>query len=201
KHHGVYQRGGVAFIVNRQQDGLEPITPQMLRSLVEEHLVCYRIRTIGGAELSLDRTMNESDAKGVLSSQQFIDRLPKLEKIATARLPVIRSKGTIELLPPGYDRESLTLTIPQCTYDELMPLMGAKKLVDDLLSEFPFADGGRSKAVAVAAMMSLFGSGLLPDGALRPVFIYLAKAEGAGKTMLAKCAGSPVHGFVDREGA
>ncbi len=201
KHHGVYQRGGIAFIVNRQQDGLVPITPQMLRTLVEEHLVCYRITTIGEAELSLNRTMTESDAKGVLSSQQFIDRLPKLEKIATARLPVIRSNETIELLPPGYDRESLTLTIPQCTYNELMPLSGAKKVLDDLLSEFPFADGGRSKAVGVAAMISLFGSGLLPKGALRPVFIYLGNAEGAGKTMLAKCAVSPAHGFVDTEGA
>lgn len=201
KYHGAYQRGGVAFKVNRQQDGLEPITFQMLRTLVEEHLVCYRIKRIGQAELALDRTMTESDAKGVLSSQQFIDRLPRLEKIATARLPVIRSKGTIELLRPGYDPESLTLTIQQCTYNELMPLSAAKKVLDDLLSEFPFADDGRSKAVGIAAMISLFGSGLLPKGVLRPVFIYLANAEGAGKTMLAKCAISPVHGFVDTEGA
>jgi hypothetical protein len=201
KHRGVYQRGGLAFKVNQQQDGLDPITPPMLRTLVEEHLVCYRIRTVGGAELSLDRTMTESDAKGVLSSQQFIDRLPKLQKIATARLPVIRSNGTIELLPPGYDRESLTLTIPQCAYNELMPVSEAKKVLEDLLGEFPFADASRSKAVAVAAMISLFGSGLLREGALRPVFIYLGNAEGAGKTMLAKCAVSPVHGFVDTEGA
>src|SRR6266550_4839733 len=38
KDHGIYQRGGLAFILNRQQDGLELITPQMLRTLVEEHL-------------------------------------------------------------------------------------------------------------------------------------------------------------------
>jgi len=42
---------------------------------------------------------------------------------------------------------------------------------------------------------------LLPSAALRPLFLYLANAEGAGKTMLAKCAISPVYGLVDTEGA
>jgi hypothetical protein len=200
KGQGIYQRGGLAFIVNRQQDGLEIITPQMLRTLAEEYLVCYRVRRAGEAELILERTMSEGDAKGVLSSQQFLNKLPIVEKIATARLPVMRENGTITLLPAGYDHESLTLTIPHCVYDEAMPLSEARKVIDELLSEFPFADAGRSKAVAVAAMVSLVCSGLLPKGALRPIFIYLANAEGAGKTILAKCAISPAHGLVKTDG-
>jgi hypothetical protein len=200
KNDGLYQRGGVAFIVNQQQDGLEVITPQMLRTLVEDHLVCYRIKTVGGTELSLERTMTEGDAKGVLSSQRFIGKLPKLEKVATARLPVLRRDGTIQLLPAGYDLESLTLTLPQCDFDENLTLASAKKIIDELLEEFPFADAGRSKAVAVSAMLSLFAVGLLPQEALRPIFIYLANAEGAGKTLLAKCAISPVHGLVKTDG-
>jgi hypothetical protein len=200
KDHGLYQRGGVAFIVNRRQDGLEAITPQMLRTLVEDHLVCYRIRTAGETELNLERTMTESDAKGVLSSQQFIDKLPKLEKVATSRLPVMRRNGSIELLRAGYDPESLTLTLSQCDFDETLPLAAAKKVIDELLGEFPFADASRSKAVAVSAMLSLFAVGLLPKEALRPVFIYLANAEGAGKTLLAKCAISPAHGLVKTDG-
>jgi hypothetical protein len=173
----------------------------MLRTLVENHLVCYRLRRAGENEISLDRTMSEGDAKGVLSAQQFLRRLPKLEKLATTRLPVMRADNKIELLPGGYDSESLTLTIVQCEYDETLPLDEARKRINDLLSEFCFADKGRSKAVAIAAMVTLFGIRLLPKGALRPVFIYLANAEGAGKTMLAKCAISPVHGVVDTEGA
>jgi hypothetical protein len=200
KDHGVYQRGGMAFVANRQQDGLEVITPQMLRTLVENHLVCYRIRSVGETELSFERTMTESDAKGILSSQQFIDELPKLEKVATARLPVMRSDGKIELLPIGYDRESLTLTLPQCNFDEALSVSEARKIVDELLAEFPFADTARSKAVAVSAMVTLFAVGLLPKEALRPVFIYLANAEGAGKTLLAKCAISPVYGLVKTDG-
>jgi hypothetical protein len=198
---GLYERGGLAFIVNQQQNGLEVITPQMLRTLVENHLVCYRIRNAGENEISLDRTMSEGDAKGVLSAQQFLRRLPKLEKLASTRLPVMRADNKIELLPEGYDSESLTLTIVQCEYDETLPLSEARNRIDDLPSEFCFADKGRSKAVAIAAKVTLFGIRLLPKGALRPVFIYLANAEGAGKTILAKCAISPVHGGVDTEGA
>ena len=198
---GLYERGGMAFIVNQHENGLEVVTPQMLRTLVENHVVCYRIRRSGESEISLDRTMSEGDAKGVLCAQQFLSQLPKLEKVATTRLPVIRADGKIELLSAGYDSDSLTLTIPQCDYDETLPLTEARKRIDDLLCEFCFADNKRSKAVAVAAMLTLYGIGLLQKGALRPVFIYLANAEGAGKTMLAKSAVSPVHGLVDTEGA
>src|SRR5437660_5264050 len=47
KKHWIYQRGGLAFIVNRRQDGLEMVTAQMLRTLVEKDLVCYRIKPVG----------------------------------------------------------------------------------------------------------------------------------------------------------
>jgi len=60
-------------------------------------------------------------------------------------------------------------------------MSAATKIIDQLLCEFPFADAGRSKAVAVSAMVSLFAVSLLPKEALRPVFLYLANAEGAGK--------------------
>ena len=49
---GLYERGGVAVIPNQQQNGLEVITPQMLRTLVENHLVCYRVRHAGESEIS-----------------------------------------------------------------------------------------------------------------------------------------------------
>src|SRR4029453_7426562 len=145
-------------------------------------------------------TMSAEDAQGVLCAQQFLSHLPHVEKVATARLPVMRRDNVIALPQTGYDPESLTLTAPQCDYNEVMPLSEAKRVIDELLSEFPFADSGRSKAVAVSAMVGLFAAGLLPKGALRPVFIYLANAEGAGKTMLAKTAISPIHGWVKTDG-
>src|SRR5258708_24094671 len=68
KKHHIYQHGGLAFIVNRRQDGLEMVTAQMLRTLVEKDLVCYRIKPVGERKLALGKTMSEGDAKGVLSA-------------------------------------------------------------------------------------------------------------------------------------
>jgi hypothetical protein len=45
-------------------------------------------------------------------------------------------------------------------------------------------------------MLSVFGRGLLPPKSLRPCFIFLANAEGAGKTLLVKCATVPVLGYA-----
>lgn len=56
KDCGIYQRGGVAFIVNQQRDGLDVITAPMLRTLAEQHLVCYRVRGSGDKVVSLPRT-------------------------------------------------------------------------------------------------------------------------------------------------
>jgi CHC2 zinc finger len=200
KDCGIYQRGGVAFIVNQQRDGLDVITAPMLRTLAEQHLVCYRVRSSGDNVVSLPRTMSTEDAQGMLSAQQFLSRLPKVARIATARLPVMRGNGVIELLPAGYDAASSTLTLPHCDYEVALPMSVATQTIDELLAEFPFADDGRSKAVAVSAMVGLFAAGLLRTGMARPVFIYLANAEGAGKTLIAKCAISPNHGLVKTDG-
>ena len=48
--------------------------------------------------------------------------------------------------------------------------------------------------------VGMYGVGLLPSQATRPVLIYLGNAEGAGKTLLAKCAISPTHGLVKTDG-
>jgi hypothetical protein len=195
KDHGLYQRGGVAMIVNDERDGLEVITPAMLRTLVERSLVCYRIIDAGeGRTAEFFKTMSTDAAQGVLSAKQFLSCLPKIDRIATTRLPIMRPNGVIELLPDGYDPQSMTLTLSQCDYDETLSMKEARAVIDDLFSEFPFADSGRSNAVAIAAAVGLYASGLIDRKTLRPVFIYIGNAEGAGKTLLAICAITPTHG-------
>src|ERR1043166_4694664 len=103
KRSGLYRRGDLPFILNQQRDGLELVTPQMVRTLAENHLVCYRTRRAGENEITPDRTMSEADARGVLCAQHFLSRLPQLERVATTRLPVMRADGNVELLPIGYD--------------------------------------------------------------------------------------------------
>ena len=59
KNCGIYQRGGVAFIVNQHRNGLDVITAPLLRTLAEQHLVCFRVRRSGNDFVSLPRTMSD----------------------------------------------------------------------------------------------------------------------------------------------
>lgn len=79
------------------------------------------------------------------------------------------------------------------TYDA-MTLDESKAVLDELLGEFPFADDGRSKAVQVAAMLSLFGMQLLSRRAQTPMFVYTSNSQRSGKTLLAKTAIIPTMG-------
>ena len=71
KNCDVYQRGGVAFIVNQQLDGLEVIPPSLLRTLVEKYLVCYRLKRSGKNQIVLSRTMISEDAQVGLQWRSF----------------------------------------------------------------------------------------------------------------------------------
>ena len=213
---GLYQRGGYVVVVKRQfnqrlgifEPVLEVVTSQMLRTLVERHLTCYREHvSTKGNTINYGQTMTDQDAKGVLASVQFLEQLKPVERFATTRLPIIRrgksedADGTIELLEEGYDEASATLTISTCDYDLEMPFNEAKAAIDDLLAEFSFADdGGRSRAVLIAAMVGQYVDGLLPPGSRRPMPSVLANAEGAGKTLAIDCCLIPVHGNSDLTG-
>jgi hypothetical protein len=138
--------------------------------------------------------MRDDEARGIMASQQFTERLRHVSRLNLCRLPVFRKDGKLELLPYGYDLASKTLTVSSAKYAEDMPLVVAVETVNDLLSEFCFADVERSKAVAVAALMGLYAAQLLPEGALRPCFIVTKNAEGAGASTLVSCAVVPVIG-------
>ncbi len=178
------------------RDGeLRTVTPQEFRTLAEQHVICYRQQSHRKQVYEVGVTMTEDNARGVLASPQFLDQLFDVRCVNSARLPVLRVDGRLELLPEGYDMESKTLTMSGgLAYNETMDLEAARIVIDDLLAEFYFADGQRSKAVAIAAMLSLYCNGLLPDKSLRPAFVYVANAEGAGKSILAACAIVPTMG-------
>jgi putative DNA primase/helicase len=174
-------------------DGFElrPVSPQTFRTLVEQHVVCYRQRTLN---YEVNVTMRDDEARGIMASPQFREKLRSLGRLNLCRMPVLRDDGNLELLPKGYDLASKTLTVPIVTYAQDMPLAVAIETVNDLLSEFCFADGERSKAVAVAALTGLYAAQVLPEGTLRPCFIVTKNAEGAGATTLVSCAVVPIIG-------
>jgi hypothetical protein len=197
----IFARKGCAFTLNPEGQKLEPATPTWLRSWAEKHVCCYKSRTSNGQEMRLASTMTEDSAKVVLAAPQFLENLRRVERFHPCRLPVIRRDGTIELLPESHDAESATYTAPGSPYPLDMSVEDALILINQTFAEFPFAeDAGRSKAVAVAAMLTVFAGSIMEEGATRPVFLYLGNAEGTGKTTAARLAGI-CYGAVAAESA
>jgi hypothetical protein len=194
----IFARGGLVFVLNDRRDGLTPMSPEILRTWVEDYLVLYKVRKLSGTDetIQFKRTITQTDASGILASPQFIEQLQEIERFNPIRVPVMRRDGNIDLLPEGYDEETKSFTCDSVPVITRMDLADARDILDGILAEFVFADGGRSKAVAVASMVTVFGRGLLPAKSLRPCFIFVANAEGAGKTLLVKCATVPVLGYA-----
>jgi hypothetical protein len=199
---GLFRRERTAVTLGERGDCLRPVGEQELRTWVERHLVCFSAHQGTGrnaVRIEVLRTMSNDVARALAASDQFLQGLPAIERVNSARLPVLRADGRIELLPRGYDPASRTLTVSDPATSDASPclsLEAARAILDDLFAEFGFADGGRSKSVAVAAMVSLFSRGLLPPSALMPGFFYVANAPGAGKTLCAACAAVPVLGHA-----
>lgn len=181
-------------IVTVADGQLKPMTPQTFRCWAEKFFVGYRVKTIGENSFQFDVTMADNEARGTLAAPQFIEALRRIRRVNRTRLPILGSDGKLMLLPNGYHVETHTLTHSDVEFDSDMPLNIAVATINELLSEFRFADGERSKAVAVAAMTGLFANQLLPQKSLRPCFIFVANAEGAGKTLLVQICITPTLG-------
>jgi hypothetical protein len=188
----LFRRGAEAVTV--EEGRILAMTPERLRTYVERFGVCFKVRTSGKALVDYSATMRAEDARGCLVAGQFLERLRPLRAVNAARLPVLRGDGALALLPVGYDDETETLTLPGSPYPDDVGLPEARATLDALLAEFCWADAGRSKAVAVSALLGLYAGGLLPRRSLRPCFVFVANGEGAGKSLLASACVVPVTG-------
>jgi putative DNA primase/helicase len=127
--------------------------------------------------------------------------VPLLERVV--EVPVLAPDGTLHA-SPGYDERSRCFYAP---YPGLLvpsvpdkPLAGeiasARSLiVDELLSDFPFAgpqDGACERAHAVALLLLPFVRGLI--GGPTPLHLIDAPTPGTGKTLLADVVAVPVLG-------
>lgn len=143
-------------------------------------------------------SITRQKAEEVLASDAFGCKIPELRGINPVKLPVRRKGGGLELLQPGYDAESGIFTLHAgIDYDEEMDPERARKVIIDLLQYFPFGDEGRSRAVQVAAMLTVFCMGMLPGGARPPMFVWNANQVSSGKTRLAQLCLIPVFGLAN----
>ena len=191
--HGIFNRKGAAFTLDHEGQRLKLAEAGWLRTWVESQVVPFKKSfSEKSGEIKIVKTMAKETADAVLVSPQFLDQLPQVERFHPCPMPWLRDAGKIELLPLGLDHASGTFTSDPGFSISPMPFTEAKAEIENLLAEFPWADdGGRSKAVAISAMLTTFAGGLMPTKATKPVFIYIANAEGSGKTTLAQLAGTP----------
>ena len=117
-------------------------------------------------------------------------QLPRIRAVNNLRLPIGRASGSLDLLPDGYDAQSMIFTVARGPEIEDPGANDSKAFLDFIFEEFCFLEDDRERAisVAIAAMLTLFVSHIIPRGAQRPGFLYTANSEGAGKTLLARAA-------------
>ena len=193
----LFTRSGFCVKLDTEKRGMVLFKDQVLRTFIEEtttpHIVAVKEDKKGVKTVTLlPHTANAEQARGVLACNRFLRGLRPLSRVLPCRLPIMRKDGRIELPGAGYDAETRTwiMNDPEASYDSTpTPLPAAVAFFEDLLGEFPFAeDGGRSKAVAIAAILSVYCTALIPTDATKPAFLYVANSEGSGKTTLAKLA-------------
>lgn len=202
KTRHLFRRDRTPVMVNHEKERLDIMTAEMLRTWVEMHLVCFKVKGQKSESedqptfIEIRRTMNLDTARGTLEALQFWMQLPEIKRINFTRLPVMTDDRGIELLKPGYFIEQGIYTLDDGLKIDLeMSSADAKEFIDDRLKDFPFPDA-RSRAVALAAMLTMFCATMLPKRALRPGFVCTANTAGAGKTLLMKMCIMPVSGSV-----
>ena len=108
--------------------------------------------------------------------------LPELEVIST--VPIITSQGRI-LTKDGYDAESKTLLILNDLKDfkfEIMSVAKARKILDDLFIDFPFAFPEIGRAHAYAMLLQHFIRQMI--NGTTPLYLIESPTRGTGKGLL-----------------
>ena len=101
----IFLHNGSVVTIDERQCALTVMTPDLLRTWIEDHMICGRVwkdkktgRTVG-----YPFTMTRSDATALLVAPQFTRQLRRIERFNPIRMPVMSTGGQIELLPEGYD--------------------------------------------------------------------------------------------------
>lgn len=181
---GLFMADREIVTIDREKGTTEIMDQDRFRSWIADHaLIGAKWDKMTG---KLEKcTLGCEAARGVLKSDHFRVKLPKLAAVNLVKQPVKRRDGRVELLPQGYDAESMVFTMEGgIDYPEDMPLEEAVAFLRSLFGTFPWGDDGRSLAVHVAAGLTLFCQNMLPAGTLTPMFIYNANMGGSGKSLL-----------------
>ena len=146
--------------ISPHAQGAPPIhlSQEFFRSWIEAHVVPMAVSIDSNGNKRFSKKSPSADiARATLASPQFRQHLRQIRSYAPVRMPVIRSNGEMETLPGGFDAASGIYTDPDGPdwKSDLNPCQ-AKNILERIIIDFPFVDA-RSKSVALAAMLTVFG--------------------------------------------
>lgn len=192
----IFNRGGLAMILNDERKKLEPVGASFFRTWIELYVQPEGFCGYSGNSKVRDQSLNDDIARCVLASPQFLNQLRPVRRVNEVRQPVRRDDKTVELLPAGYDERSQILTLDTVKFDTDMPKEKAAAILQKWHQDTAFDpnDWQRSESVSRAMMLAPFCDCMFSAATQRPAFIVSANAEGAGKTTLVMMAIAPTFG-------
>ena len=191
----IYQSNDRMVVQKGRSTQFEEMRPGRFVTWLEKFVECYEGLPNEDGSGTMLRSISTATAARVLESEQFRSELPLVTSCNQIRQPVLDKDGRLVLLPTGYDEGSHTLTARGSTQYSLdVKLEDARTTLNQLLSEFCFADPAYGRAVQVSAMLTAYSMGLLSDTCIIPAFVYNANAAGVGKGLCVGLALVPVLG-------
>jgi len=213
---GLYLMNRDLVTINAQTGETELMSAHVFREWIDNHCLIYK-KKMGDADEGAKPVacwMPHDVASSMLASPDFRAKIPRVVRINVVRLPVWRKPAKegdamrIELLPEGYDAESLTYTVKGQDYPDDMPALEGFEHIVDVLKHFDWAMtdkevekgvhpmAGRSFAVFMSALLTCYCETMFSPGVKKPMFLFNANEVGSGKTLLAQACLYPVHGFI-----
>jgi hypothetical protein len=195
----VFQFGEGYVTADSKTGDLSGLDPLRFCSWVEKHLYYYRLKEDQQVIVSLGK----DNAAKILGADQFRDEVRPLLSVNSARLPVRRADGALDLLEPGYDSKSQIFTAPAIVYDTDWSLEQSKAWLAEIYGQFPWNEDGsdifkkRSFAAHIAASVGTFCRSLFPPATPKPMIVYNGNQPGTGKSLLMRCALAPIYGMTE----
>ena len=189
---GLYLQNEDVVTIDEGTGRTKLMTPERFVSWVEDMIVFWKYDKQHQEKV---QSMSPQTAKLVLVNGHFREKLPVLRGVNMVKLPVAVKGGGVRLLSQGYDGESGIFTVRGgIDYPEDIPLDHAVERLKEMHAFFPWGDAGRSLAVHLTSMLTVFCLAMVRAGARVPMFFYNSNMVGSGKTQLAKMALLLVHG-------
>lgn len=205
KRSGLYLYAGNLVTVEDDGSSLEMDVDRFRTWIDRFQLNFSKRRKVGDGDdaptVPIKATMKKDVASVMLRSDEFRAHIPEIKRILPVRLPVLdneEDRRGLRVLGYGYDAATQVFTCNTGIHYALdWPLEKAVTYLRETLNDFPFADAGRSLAVQLSAMLTVFCQLIFQPLDRWPMIYFNANTPGSGKSRLAELCVYMVYGTAE----